>query len=164
MAALKLFIYISFPLQVAAIQISPSQLTIENFATDYCQDLKTDIHIKGVYIIKVILPSFLPSSFTHLPNYLSIHPSSYNHPSTKATTNPPKHPTTYPPNYPPTQKPTHPSIYPPNYTHPPNYSSTQLPTQLPTHPSLPLCFTPNPCHMHSTGPCYCLGWQTSCSV
>jgi hypothetical protein len=40
-------------MQVAAIQISPSQLTIENFATDYCHDLKTDIHIKGVYMLKV---------------------------------------------------------------------------------------------------------------
>ena len=44
-----------FLLQVAAIQISPSQLTIENFATDYCHDLKTDIHIKGVYMVKVRL-------------------------------------------------------------------------------------------------------------
>ena len=41
--------------QIAAIQISPSQLTIENFATDYCHDLKTDIHIKGVYMLKVKL-------------------------------------------------------------------------------------------------------------
>ncbi|CAB3998982.1 intraflagellar transport 140 homolog, partial [Paramuricea clavata] len=43
---------IHFNDMVAAIQISPSQLTIENFATDYCHDLKTDIHIKGVYMLK----------------------------------------------------------------------------------------------------------------
>ncbi|XP_046855391.1 intraflagellar transport protein 140 homolog isoform X2 [Xenia sp. Carnegie-2017] len=36
----------------AAIQISPSQLRIEKFETSVCHDLKTDIHIKGIYILK----------------------------------------------------------------------------------------------------------------
>ncbi len=52
--------------QVAAIQISPSQLTIENFATDYCHDLKTDIHIKGVYMLKVRSTSIVIKSATGL--------------------------------------------------------------------------------------------------
>ena len=39
--------------QLAAVQVSPSQLAIENFTTGYCQDLKTDIHIKGVFVTKV---------------------------------------------------------------------------------------------------------------
>ncbi|XP_048575888.1 intraflagellar transport protein 140 homolog isoform X2 [Nematostella vectensis] len=41
-----------FNQQVAAVQVSPSQLTIENFSTAYHQDLKTDIHIKGVFVTK----------------------------------------------------------------------------------------------------------------
>ena len=39
--------------QIAAVQVSPSQLAIENLATNYNQDLKTDIHIKGVFVTKV---------------------------------------------------------------------------------------------------------------
>lgn len=38
--------------EIAAVQVSPSQLAIENFVTDYQQDLKTDVHIKGVYVTK----------------------------------------------------------------------------------------------------------------
>lgn len=40
-------------IQVTAVQVSPSQLAIENFTTGYHQDLKTDIHIKGVFVTKV---------------------------------------------------------------------------------------------------------------
>lgn len=38
--------------EIAAVQVSPSQLAIENFTTSYQQDLKTDIHIKGVFVTK----------------------------------------------------------------------------------------------------------------
>ncbi|RMX59262.1 hypothetical protein pdam_00005737 [Pocillopora damicornis] len=41
-----------YNLELAAVQVSPSQLAIENFTTGYCQDLKTDIHIKGVFVTK----------------------------------------------------------------------------------------------------------------
>ncbi|KAM7433446.1 hypothetical protein ABFA07_016329 [Porites harrisoni] len=41
-----------YNLEIAAVQVSPSQLAIENLATNYSQDLKTDIHIKGVFVTK----------------------------------------------------------------------------------------------------------------
>ena len=53
LANMSLFLICSFLLQLAAVQVSPSQLAIENFITGYCQDLKTDIHIKGVFVTKV---------------------------------------------------------------------------------------------------------------
>ena len=53
LANMSLFLIYSFLLQLAAVQVSPSQLAIENFSTGYCQDLKTDIHIKGVFVTKV---------------------------------------------------------------------------------------------------------------
>ena len=38
--------------QVAGVQVSSSQLVIENFNTSFQQDLKTDVHIKGVFMTK----------------------------------------------------------------------------------------------------------------
>ena len=40
--------------QVAAVQVSPSQLSVEMFPSGTVNDLKTDVHIKGVYVTKVI--------------------------------------------------------------------------------------------------------------
>ena len=38
---------------VAAVQVSPSQLSIFCYGTQVQQELKTDIHIKGIFASKV---------------------------------------------------------------------------------------------------------------
>ena len=40
--------------KVGAVQVSPTQLSIERFPAASISDLKTDVHIKGVYVTKVL--------------------------------------------------------------------------------------------------------------
>jgi intraflagellar transport protein 140 len=39
--------------QVGGVQVAPGHLSIESFTVGAVQDLKTDIHIKGVFVSKV---------------------------------------------------------------------------------------------------------------
>lgn len=42
-----------FSQQVAAVQLTPTQLSITQFATEVQAALQSDIHIKGVFVTKV---------------------------------------------------------------------------------------------------------------
>ncbi len=45
--------YLCLSLQVSAVQTGPSSFSIDVFGTDTHHDVKTDIHIKGIYTTKV---------------------------------------------------------------------------------------------------------------